>query len=557
MSAAMGPTKLHRRPGPRGASERAVAVASERLRLPSWAAPSAVCALTALGFGIRLVNFDQSLFGDELSTAWIVHGRSLSHVVGLVYSDKEITPPLSFMLSWAALKIGHGWEWIRLPSIAAGTVTIPIVYATGVRVSGRSAGLIAAAITALSAVMIMYSTEARNYAVMMACVAASTLAVLVALDTRRVRWWVLYGLASCLAMYSHYSAAFVLIAQGVWVLWFRPQARRPVLLANLLAAVAYAPWIPGWIHDTHSVTLPIINALVPFSPGVVGRSIADWAVGYPYQSINQAPGRLFALLIAGGVTVALVAVAVRTARGRRLRPSRTREALAQPTALIGVIAISTLVGETIFSAFGTHILDSRDLNPSWPALAVALGVVVSAAGPLLGSLACALVLTGYGAGAADTLQTQHQRPDYSGAAEFISARGAPGDVVLDGSNVPVVPLTPLEAYLPRSHPVFTLGLPEGPPPYTLASKVPPAGRLVAEALRSARHGRLFLLTGGFGNEANLAAVAPRLESRSGTSRVLGLLPPGSRVIQSRRLSGIETLVVSEISLLPRDRAASG
>ncbi|HZU60648.1 MAG TPA: glycosyltransferase family 39 protein, partial [Solirubrobacteraceae bacterium] len=292
----MGATSLHRdRP-----SLKQSGALQPRLNLPAppgWAFPAALCLLTALGFAIRAANITQGLYGDELSTAWIVHGRGLGRVISLVYSDAEVTPPLSFVLAWISLKIGSSWAWLRLPSLLAGTATIPIVYGIGARTSGRTAGLTAAAITALSAVMIMFSTEARNYAVMMAAVAGSTLSMLLALDTGRVRWWVLYAFCSCVAMYSHYTAAFVLIVQAVWLLWRHPQARRAVILANLGAAAVYAPWIPGWIKDTHSVTIPIINVLAPFNFGAVRTAVAHWAIGYPYLGIHQSPGVTFAVLI--------------------------------------------------------------------------------------------------------------------------------------------------------------------------------------------------------------------------------------------------------------------
>ena len=123
-------------------------------------------------------------------------------------------------------------ELLRLPSLLAGVATIPGVYLLGVRTVGRSAGLVAAALTALAPFMAFYSTEGRGYAVMMALLLASTLALLTAVDDGRRRWWVLYALATCLTMYTHYTAAFVLATQLAWVLtptrrracppWWRP-----------------------------------------------------------------------------------------------------------------------------------------------------------------------------------------------------------------------------------------------------------------------------------------------------------------------------------------------
>lgn len=521
-----------------------------------WAIPLVLVLITALGFAIRAATVNQGLFGDELSTAWIVHGRGLGTVLSYVYSDKEVTPPLSFVLSWLSLKVGSAWWWLRLPSLLAGTATIPIVYAIGVRTANRAAGLVAATVIALSAVMIMFSTEARNYALMMACVAGSTLALLIALDTRRTRWWVVYAVVSCLAMYSHYSAAFPLLVQAVWVLWRHPEARRAALLANLGAALAYGPWIPGWIHDTHSVTVPIINAVLPFDVGFVAHSVAEWAVGYPYLSLQQAPGQAFALLIVAGVLVAAVGVAARLAGTSGAWSERVRGVVNERVVLMVLLALSTLVGEALYSALRTHVLDSRDLNASLPALAVCIGVLISAARPPLSWLACALVLSGYAAGAVDTLQARYQRPNNPAAARFIERHARRGDVVVDASNnAPVVPLTPLGAYLPPGHRVFTLGLPEGPPPYTLASKVPPGNLLLGQATRAAGRSRIFLVTGSVNGEGSLNTVLNGIATRSGASQALRELSRQYRVIRSSRFPGVENLTVWVLG--PRRTVRSG
>ena len=516
--------------------------------------------MTALGFAIRAVNITQGLYGDELSTAWIVHGRGLGRVISLVYSDAEVTPPLSFVLAWLSLKIGSSWAWLRVPSLLAGTATIPIVYGIGARTSGRTAGLIAAAVTALSAVMIIFSTEARNYAVMMAAVAFSTLSMLLALDTGKARWWVLYGLSSCVAMYSHYSAAFVLIAQAIWLLWRQPQARRAVILTNVGAAALYAAWIPGWIKDTHSVTIPIINALVPFTPGYVRTSVEQWAFGYPYLEIHQAPGVTFAALAGVGVLVALGGLAGRAVMLARRAPGSIRALprglLSERAVMILVLAASTFVGELIYSAFGTHVLDSRDLNASWPALAVSIGILVAAAGPVLGTLSCALILSGYGAAAADTLQSQYARPNYPAAARFITSHARPGDVVLDESNIaPVVPLTPLDAYLPQTRREFTVGLPEGPPPYTPFSKVVPPAQEIERAVHALGGGRMFIVTGSLPANVTLTKQQQALTAELGPPGVLFLLRGRYAVRQSRRFPGIENLTVWLIGPRPSTRAA--
>ena len=65
--------------------------------------------------------------------------------------------------------------------------------------------------------------------------------MLLAIDTGSRRWWVIYGVATCLAMYTHYTRAFVLWAQFVWLVWAHPPARRTALLVNAAAAASFLP----------------------------------------------------------------------------------------------------------------------------------------------------------------------------------------------------------------------------------------------------------------------------------------------------------------------------
>jgi uncharacterized membrane protein len=127
-------------------------------------------------------------------------------------------PPLYFVLAWLATRIDLTPELLRAPSILAGVAAIPLVYQVGVRTVGRPAALLASAITALSPFMIYYSTEARGYELMISLALLSTPKHALGED-RRARWWVLYAASSCFAVYSHYTAVFVLGAQLVWVLW--------------------------------------------------------------------------------------------------------------------------------------------------------------------------------------------------------------------------------------------------------------------------------------------------------------------------------------------------
>ena len=56
--------------------------------------------ITVGGLLIRLKSFNDSLFGDEISTYYIVVGHSLGRVLRLV-DNQETSPPLYFIVAWA------------------------------------------------------------------------------------------------------------------------------------------------------------------------------------------------------------------------------------------------------------------------------------------------------------------------------------------------------------------------------------------------------------------------------------------------------------------------
>jgi hypothetical protein len=515
---------------------------------------AAVAGLTLLGLAIRLANFDQSLIGDELSTYWILHGHSLGEVLSSVRSNDEITPPLYFVFGWLSMKIGPNPEWIRLPSLLAGTATIPLVYVLGSRTVSRSAGLVGAAVMALSPFMIYYSTEARSYALMIALLVGSTLALLAAVETRRTRWWAVYAVCSCAALYSHYTSVFPLAAQAIWVLWAHREAIRPLLLANLGMLIGFAPWIPGFIADNNSPTTAILSALQPFTIEAIRGALENWAIGYPYVRPESVPGDLARVLLAAGLLIAAGAGAIRAVqwlRRSRLGFVATLRRVPPRLLLVALLALATPLGEALYSAFGTNLLGARNLNASWPGLAVAIGAVVTAAGPLLSVACTALVLSGFTIGAAKTLNADFARIDYRAAADTIEERWAPGDPVADASGLTPVPLTGLDVYLPQTHPEFRLGLPLSRHPFMLGDPVPSPNRLIAEvfAREAAERGSIFLVTplpsGDLASPVHQVAELRR-EKESLGGMLLRRARPRFEVTYHRTLPGLSPIAVFEL-----------
>jgi 4-amino-4-deoxy-L-arabinose transferase-like glycosyltransferase len=493
-----------------------------------------VLAILAIaGIVLRAIVAGQSLFADELSTYWISATHGFSGVVSLMYgtphiAHPEITPPLYFLAAWLTSQFGHSPEWLRAPALIAGAVTIPLVYVLGARTVGRRAASLATAVTALSPFMIYYSAEARAYGLMMALLLGSTIAMLLAIETRRTRWWILYAVCSCAAFYTHYTCAFVLAVQFAWLVWAHPDARRAALIANVAAAAAVLPWLPGLLNDFRSPTLKILSALSPFTAHEIRLDLEHWAVGYPYTlagGLRALPGTpaLFMIGIAAfiGVTGCLVRV-----RGRRLAELDRR------VVLVVALALSVPVGEAIVSLGGNHIFGVRNLAASWPFLTLACASVV-AAGPRWAALSASfLAVVGFGIGAAKMLSGRFDRPDYQASADYVAANARPGDVVLDetGSLSPG-PLTGLDVALNRPLPVVRAEAPaERGHPYDFGDRIVPLQQAIRTAVARAGGHRVFLVTNTYRTEET--PLAARLNA------VNGRFPSPYRLVAQRSWPGI-------------------
>jgi hypothetical protein len=497
---------------------------------------ASVALLTLVGVGLRLILLGDSLVADEMSTYWMVTAGGLGDVVAKVHTDAEITPPLSFALSWLATRIDLTPELLRLPSLLAGAATIPLVYAVGARTVGRRAAVVATALTALSPFLIFYSTEARGYALMVALVLLSTLALLQAVDSGRTRWWIVYGAASCAAVYSHYTSVFPLGAQLLWLLWAHPEARRPALAATAAAGVGFLPWLSGLRIDMDSATTDILSALQPFTPGYVRSAVAHWVLAYPYAiggtGVRDLPGvpALVMLGVATGLGLAGLAV----------RAFRARPALDRRVVLVVALAAACPVGEAAFSAVGSNLLGTRNLAASWPGLALCLAALVLAAGRRLGLAAAALAVAAFAIGAANMLDADFGRADYEGVAAYLDRNATPRDVVVDAA--PITPggvPAPLEVELRKPHRIFAVGRDDVRyDPFRIEALAPPPADVVARAAAAAPGGRLFLVL---------------VEGSLFTEPTLAGLPQGYRRVETRTYPGVNRLVV----VVAEDQTASG
>jgi mannosyltransferase len=379
----------------------------------------ALGALTALGLAIRFASLGvQSFHHDEVITAARVIPGSFSAMLEQV-KGSESNPPLYYVLAWGWAK-AFGTDEVGLRSLSAlfGAATIPLAYCIGAELSSRRAGLITAALVAVSPMLIWYSQEARSYAVLVFFCAASLLFFVRALRTRSGRDLALWALASALALCSHYFAVFAVGIEALWLLVALRSRRRVVLPAVVIVAavgLALVPLISSQVNPTHIGWIeedPLSSRF--FQTGV------SFLVGETGHVIAEPPRERYALLPLILIGAALLLVAIRGSRGERRG------------ALLGLVVGLGVVAPTLLAALtGKDYVVERNLLPALLPLAAAVGIGFAVDRARRVGMLLALVLCAYWiAFDVHVARTPNlQRPDFRALTEEMGAAEGPRAIV--------------------------------------------------------------------------------------------------------------------------------
>lgn len=207
-----------------------------------WLALAGLCGL-ALWLRAHTLTL-QSLWFDEVLTA--IGAQSLAWVVysGQIFGH----PPLQYLAAWAVAGGAADEWWLRLPSLAAGVMTVAALASLGRRLHGPATGLIAALALTVSPLHVEISQLARPYALFLLFTVLSLSALVAALDRRRARDWLWLSALLALNLYTHYLAlqVLLLVAVTATVLLARERWRDgvPALLSFAGALVLVLPWLP-------------------------------------------------------------------------------------------------------------------------------------------------------------------------------------------------------------------------------------------------------------------------------------------------------------------------
>ena len=165
-------------PGAWRALRRDIADALRRVARWEWVGLSLI---TALAIVLRVRELSQPIRYDEAAT-WL---DSASQPLARALSDYRFPNNHLFhtlLVHISAATFGSAPWALRLPAFAAGVVVVPLTWALGRALHSRASALGAAGLAATSTTLVLYSTNARGYT-MLVCLTI----VLALLATRVVR----------------------------------------------------------------------------------------------------------------------------------------------------------------------------------------------------------------------------------------------------------------------------------------------------------------------------------------------------------------------------------
>ena len=398
--------------------------------------PLALIGACTVGFATRLF-VPRGLWLDEATSVNQARMPFGAMIQNLRMTD--VHPPLYFSVLWVAVRwLGSGETAVRLPSIIAGTLVIPVLYLLGREAYDRRTGAVAAAAGAVSPIMVWYSQEARMYALLMLFGVIAMWAQ-VRIVRRGGRWpWVVYALASIAMVWTQYFGMLQVVVQQlafvaiIWSRYRKGQPVRPLVVGWVVTALAIGVWLAPLLPFAHQQFMVNQTAGKGFgAPQQVGSATSlngnhlgiyaalanvIWAVlGYH----SDAAMALLAALWPLGMLFALVLL------GRHNRRVTTL-----------FIAAVVVPGVVLFllGSVKRNLFDIRYLSMAVPILFVLMARMVTGmarrrAALLAGSGLLILTLL---AGLVDQQHngTNPRLYDFRGALAAIKVDARPGDVVL-------------------------------------------------------------------------------------------------------------------------------
>jgi 4-amino-4-deoxy-L-arabinose transferase-like glycosyltransferase len=196
--------------------KRAIAGASGRVSTIAVLLGGILVLATAL----RLLYLGRhSYWTDEIESVFFAGLPWPAFVSRLVHDEANMTVYYLLLRPW--LLLGTSEPAVRSLSVVFSVATIPLLYALAARMFGSRVGLIAALLVSVNAFHVAYAQNARSYSLLLFLLTIASLSYIAGVERPTRRSWITFTVASVLAVYSHFFAIFVLVAQWASLIFLR------------------------------------------------------------------------------------------------------------------------------------------------------------------------------------------------------------------------------------------------------------------------------------------------------------------------------------------------
>jgi len=231
-----------------------------------------IAVMMGLAFALRAPLLNIGLTIDDACSAYVIEAGNFSELVSRI-KEVEMSPPVYFsILKFFTMALGINSVAMALPSLIFSLLTVPVVYllgkeASGADAAGKSAtGLLAAFFATISILAIVYSHEARTYAVAgFLTAAALTLYMRFLNGKTSLGAQLILALTCSLLVMTHYISLLYIGIMGLVAIFYRQQSGNKSLYAIPALATPFIPLLAWWpvLNYHRSVGTPWADVTPP------------------------------------------------------------------------------------------------------------------------------------------------------------------------------------------------------------------------------------------------------------------------------------------------------
>lgn len=263
--------------------------------------------ILSVGFLLRIggISF-RSFFADEVFVV-----RAIQAPFSSLFAIDAPHGPLPFyILNFWSKIFGFSEFWMRMPSVIFGILTCYLIYKMTVELTDKRTALIAAAIAALSPLLILYDQTARWYSLFMLAGTASAYYFLSYMRTDRIYPLALYFISTLALLHTESIALFIIFFEVLTAVFYFKKWTSKFTAAFSALILLCIPWTMALVSSFHRVT-PGNFAERGVSGGVLykaGYLFYSFTVGQTISPFNllvslPAAGLFFILVFFGIVKI--------------------------------------------------------------------------------------------------------------------------------------------------------------------------------------------------------------------------------------------------------------